>query len=58
MLKIGFKYEVQDNGETVINGVVIEDVDLGSILFENYDLEISENEEFIYNIHQDSYVVE
>lgn len=56
--KIGFKYEVQDNGETVINGVVIEDIDLESILFENYDLEIPENEEFIYNIHQDSYVIE
>ena len=56
--KIGFKYEVIDNGETSIYYVRIKDVVLDMEIFEIDELQISNNEIFMYNIHEGTYIVE
>ncbi|MDT0294086.1 hypothetical protein ACFQ3R_06110 [Mesonia ostreae] len=55
--KIGFKYEVIDNGETHIGGVRIKDVALDLQVLST-ELEISNNQVFMYSIHQDTYTIE
>lgn len=56
--KIGFEYSVTGYTESTINSVYITDVSSNTIIFSNSNLEVEDNETFMYDISSNSYTIE
>lgn len=56
--KIGFSYDVIGYEESIINRVVIKNLETGEIIFDLDDFTIQDNELFMYDISENTYTVE
>lgn len=56
--RIGFKLNIQNGGQALIDTVTITDVESGEVLFENTSLEITSGETFMYNIPENIYTIQ
>lgn len=56
--KIGFKYDVTNYEESLINRVEVKNIETGEIIFANDNLLMEDNQVFMYNISQNSYTIQ